>query len=401
MKQKALFALLFVASWMPLFGQANDSIPAHLYFNTAERLLRMDGNLKIGGYGGVHYNQPLDADTRRNGILDVHRFIMLMGYQFDKRTQFITEIEFEHVDEVFVEQAFLEYRVNNSLSLRGGLLLTPMGIINIYHEPVVFNGVERPLLDNYIVPSTWREIGFGVSGLVLPLSLKYQAYVMNGFKSFDGQATIGGSSGLRGGRQKASKSFISAPNFTGRVEYFGLRGLNLGLAGYFGKTQSTLYDGIARDDKEALARADSSVVGISMIGLDARYSYKGFKLMGELYYTSLSNIEAYNAFTADKNGGKLGKAMFGYFIDLGYDLLRSADTDKQLIAFVRYSNFDTHYKVDELLSDNPAYDRTVITTGLTMFLTRGANVKADVQWQTDESTDEWQTTFNAGFGIMF
>ncbi len=398
--------LVVVLGFLPfcvegVLAQATDSIQGYIYFNTAERLLRTRGNLKIGGYGGPHYNQPLSGSTRRQGILDVHRFIMLMGYQFDKRTQFITEMEFEHTNQVYVEQAFLEYRVNRGLSLRGGLVLIPMGIINLYHEPVVFNGVERPLLDAYLVPSTWREIGLGVSGLVLPLSIKYQAYVVNGFKSFDGQATIGGATGLRNGRQNASNAFAYTPNFTGRVEYFGLRGLNLAVSGYFGPTQSTLYEGLPRADEAARARADSSVVGVRMLGFDARYSYKGLKLMGQVYYTSLTNTKAYNAFTADKNGGNLGKAMFGYFVDLGYDLLRTADTDKQLIAFVRYSNFDTHFKVDELLSANPAYDRTVITTGLTMFLTRGANVKADVQWQTDESTDEWQTTFNTGFGIMF
>ncbi len=401
MRQIALLALSLLGWHVPTHAQQSDSLPAHLYFNTAERLLRTEGNLKIGGYGGAHYNQPLAADRRQNGLLDVHRFIMLMGYQFDKRTQFITEIEFEHTNEVYVEQAFLEYRLHNSLHLRGGLLLIPMGIINLYHEPVVFNSVERPLLDTYLAPSTWREIGFGLSGLILPLSLKYQAYVVNGFKSFDGQATLGGASGLRSGRQNASNSFMSAPNFTGRVEYFGLRGLNLGLAGYFGKTQSTLYQGISRSDAAALARADSSVVGVSMVGLDLRYTYKGFKLMGQLYYTALARTRTYNAFTADKGGGTLGKAMFGYFVDLGYDVLRFANTDKQLIAFFRYSNFDTHFKVDEQLNHNPAYDRTAITTGLNLFLTRGATVKADIQWLTDKSTTQWKATFNTGFGIMF
>lgn len=397
-----LLLTLSLLGWQALLhAQKRDSIPAHVYFNTAERLLRTDGNLKIGGYGGAHYNQPFAAGTRQNGVLDVHRFIMLMGYQFDKRTQFITEIEFEHATEVYVEQAFVEYRLRNGLNLRGGMVLIPMGIINLYHEPVVFNSVERPLLDIYLAPSTWREIGFGLSGLILPLSLKYQAYVVNGFKSFDGQATLEGASGLRNGRQNASNSFMSVPNFTGRVEYFGLRGMNVGLAGYFGKTQSTLYQGIARDDAAALARADSSVIGVSMVGLDLRYTYKGLKLMGQLYYTALANTRIYNTFAADKGGGSLGKAMFGYFLDLGYDLLRFVDTDKQLIAFLRYSNFDTHFKVDEQLTHNPAYNRTAVTAGLNLFLTRGATVKADVQWLTDDSTAEWEATFNTGFGIMF
>src|SRR5690606_16916226 len=101
---------------------------------------------------------------------------------------------------------------------------------------------------------------------------------MNGFNGFDGSAHIGGASGLRSGRQKGADSYVSSPNFSGKLEYFGIRGLNVGLAGYFGKTQSTLYNGIDKNDDAAIARADSSVVGISMLGVDARYSIKGLKL---------------------------------------------------------------------------------------------------------------------------
>ena len=59
-------------------------------------------------------------------------------------------------------------------------MLVPMGIINEYHEPTTFNGVERPLVEKYIVPTTWREIGAGVTGNIIPASIKYQAYIMNG-----------------------------------------------------------------------------------------------------------------------------------------------------------------------------------------------------------------------------
>ncbi len=78
----------------------------------------------------------------------------------------------------------------------------PMGIINEYHEPTTFNGVERPLIDKYIAPTTWREIGFGATGILLPLSIKYQAYVMNGFNGYNGTAQLSGKDGLRKGRQK-------------------------------------------------------------------------------------------------------------------------------------------------------------------------------------------------------
>lgn len=184
MKNIISTAVLLLVSTLLLKAQS-DSIPSNLYINSAEKMLMTNGHLKIGGYGEVHYNQPMSSDVMKNGTLDVHRFVMMMGYQFNDRLQFVTELEFEHVKEFYVEQAFLQYKLNKFINLRGGLILTPMGIVNEYHEPTAFNGVERPQIDNNISPTTWREVGFGITGVILPASLKYQAYVMNGFNSFD------------------------------------------------------------------------------------------------------------------------------------------------------------------------------------------------------------------------
>ena len=398
MKNLTLVLVLILAA-THLYAQV-DTPPSNYYINSAEKMLMTNGNLKIGGYGEVHYNQPVSSDKMNNGKLDVHRFVMMLGYQFNNRLQFVTELEFEHVKEVYVEQAFLQYKLNNYVNLRGGLILTPMGIVNEYHEPTVFNGVERPHIDSRIAPSTWREIGIGATGVILPASLKYQAYIMNGFSSFDGEAKIGGSSGLRGGRQKGAESFMSAPNFSAKVEYFGIRGLNLGLSGYFGNTQSTLYNGIDKNDEAAIAMADSSVVGISMVGADARYSMKGLKITGQFYFTGLSNTEAYNAFTANKGGGDLGSSMYGYYIDISYDVLRAAKTSKQLYPFVRYSNYDTHNTVSNI-EKNLKYKNDVITTGLSFYLTKDAVVKADMQFVKNGASDKYAKTFNAGFGLMF
>jgi len=279
----------FLLSTALLFGtlfsqaQTQDQVIPQ-YQNIADRLLSSGNKLTIGGYGEVHYHQPFDSDLRQNGELDVHRMVMVFGYQFNERTQFVTELEFEHVSEVYVEQAFLQHKINKSVNFRAGLLLIPMGIVNEYHEPTTFNGVERPLVDNRISPTTWREVGFGLSGNIQPASLKYQAYLVNGFNGYDATARLNGANGLRGGRQRGASSYISAPNFTAKVEYYGIRGLNVGVSGYLGDTQSRLYNGIAKDDDAALARADSSVVGIAMFGADARYTLKGLQLRGQVYY---------------------------------------------------------------------------------------------------------------------
>ncbi|WP_462319445.1 hypothetical protein, partial [Marinilabilia sp.] len=370
---------------------------------SADNLLLTNNKLVVGGYGEVHYNQPMDGDIRRNGKMDVHRVVMLFGYNFSPGTQFITELEFEHVKEVYVEQAFLQHKLNNSINLRGGLMLVPMGIINEYHEPTTFNGVERPWVDKYIAPTTWREIGFGITGNILPASMKYQAYVMNGFNGFDGAPHISGKNGLRKGRQKGAESYISSPNFTGKIEYYGIRGLNIGLSGYFGKTQSTLYNGIPNNDDTAEAMADSSVVGVSMIGLDTRYSISGLQLRGQFYYSGLSNTKEYNEFTADEDGtlNDVGSSMVGYYAEVGYNVLRSVKTDKQLMPFVRYEYLDTHNSVESNISKNLAYEKKVITTGLTYALTKGAVAKADMQFVKSGNDDGFAKTLNLGIGVMF
>jgi len=400
MRRYTFFALLIAAVAM-VQAQDTDTLE-NLYTNTAQNMLLNDHKLVIGGYGEVHYNQPLDADFYKNGSLDVHRMVMLFGYNFNSKTSFVTELEFEHVKEIYVEQAFLQHKINNYISFRGGLLLVPMGIINEYHEPTTFNGVERPILDKLIAPTTWREIGFGFTGTVLPASLRYQAYILNGFNGYSGSAKFNGKNGLRSGRQKGAESFMSTPNFSGKVEYFGLRGLNIGLSLYAGQSQSTLYDGVAKDDDDAVATADSSTIGMVMTGIDARYSLSGLQLRGQFYYTSLSDVNAYNTFTATAGSpNDLGSAMTGYYAEAGYNVLRTFASEMQLVPFVRYEFLDTHHKVEGDVSENPAYEITAITTGLSLHLTKGAVIKTDLQFMKNAATEEYNTTFNAGVGVMF
>nr|WP_319267964.1 hypothetical protein [uncultured Draconibacterium sp.] len=400
MKKLSIILMLLVGGLCAM-AQNNDNSP-NQYTNSADNLLTQNSKLLVGGYGEVHYNQPLSGDTYNNGKLDVHRVVMLLGYNFNEKTQFISEIEYEHVKEVYVEQAFLQYKLNNAINFRGGLMLVPMGIINEYHEPTTFNGVERPLIDNTITPTTWREIGFGISGTILPASLKYQAYVMNGFNGYDGSAKLSGAKGMRSGRQKGAESFVSSPNFAGKIEYFGIRGLNLGVSAYLGKTQSKLYDGIDKDDDAAVAMADSSVVGISMLGLDARYSISGLQLRGQLYYASLSNTDEYNTFTAtDGSLNDVGSAMIGYYAEAAYNVFRTVDTELQLTPFVRYEFLNTHSSVENNIAKNAAYEKTAITTGLTLALTKGAVVKTDIQFVKNAATDTYAKTFSAGIGVMF
>lgn len=359
--------------------------------NAAQRLL--SGNyasaVTIGAYGEMLYNQP-DGD---NGELDVQRLVLLMGYRFNDKTQFVTEIEMEHVEEIFVEQAFVNYNVGNNVSLRGGLMLVPMGIVNEFHEPTTFNGTERPAMDNAIVPTTWRELGVGVNGRFNEINLGYQAYIFNGFKSTvaDGEGGVSGflkgSNGLRSGRQKGIKSTVDSPNLSTKLDYYGIPGLRLGFSTYFGKTQ-------AADDIETI---DGANIGISMIGLDARYAYQRFTARGQFIHASLSDTEDYNALT----GRDLGSALQGYYVEGAFNLLPTGNEQK-LFVFTRYEKYDTHASTAGSLAENEAYDRTDVTTGLTYHIAPGVVLKGDYQFRSNalENADV-KDRLNFGIGVWF
>ncbi len=388
MRHLMLAAALMLA--MAGFGQE--------FTNTAERMMQDEDRLTLGGYGQIDYNQPLGGGIYQNGNLDVHRLVLMFGYKFSAKTQFITEIEFEHVKEVFVEQAFLQHEITPWLKFRAGLMLVPMGIINEYHEPSTFNGVERPNLDKYIVPTTWREIGAGFTGVFPSASLSYQLYVMNGFNGYDGDPNLSGSNGFRKGRQKGAESFINTPNLTFKVNYFGIKGLQLGLSGYGGKSQSTLYKGIEKGNEAAIAIADSSVVGLNMLGLDARYTLGGLSLRGQFNYGVVSNSLQYNEFS----GSDLGSIISGWYGEVAYNVFHSLEsTQTELIPFIRFEQYNTHASVELGTTLDPAFDRTDISIGLGWRLARGAMLKVDYQVFKNGASDDSKQQFNAGVAVWF
>jgi len=340
--------------------------------------------ITIGGYAQIDYNQP-EGD---NGTLDVHRLVMLLGYKFSDKVQFVTEIEYEHVKELYVEQAFLNYSLNDKINIRGGLMLVPMGIVNEYHEPTVFNGVERPSMDKSIVPTTWREIGVGLTGKLDNASLRYQAYIFNGFTSLNGDSTLGGSNGLRNGRQKGAESTVNTPNLSAKVDYYGISGLRLGLSGYFGRTQ-------AEDDIQETPGAD---VGINMFGLDARYINKRFSARGQYIHALISDADDYNALYE----ANLGSELKGWYAEAAYNLL-PLNKEQKLDAFVRYEQYDTHAATKNAgITRNLAYNRQEWTGGLSYHVANGAVVKADYQILDNAAAGNDATgQLNIGFGVWF
>ena len=366
--------------------------------NTAQKIIGSNQGLHIGGYGQIDYNRTINDDLNYNAKLDVHRLVTFLGYNFNEKTSFVSELEFEHVVEVYVEQAFLSHNIRDNFSINAGLMLIPMGIQNLYHEPPTFNGVERTNVDKYIVPTTWREMGASVNGRIMDNTLSYELMLVNGFNGYDGEGVFSGNKGLRSGRQKGAESYMTAPDFASRFSYVGIPNLNLGLSTYFGESESTAYNGLDLSDNNAVASADSTIIGINMMGVDGRYQKGALQLRGQYIVADLSNTNQYNTFT----GKDLGSKMLGYYAEAGYNLLSEKETNNELIAFARYENYNTHKEVEEGgISINSNYDRKDVIIGLGLKLAKGAMFKIDYQIQSNGNSNPRTDQINIGTAVWF
>lgn len=393
--RQIIFTTLISLFTLSSVAQNTDSV--YNTKNSAQTLIAgKSGNLLMAAYGEVHYNQGIAANTVQNGNLDVHRQVLLFGYKFNPKTTFITEIEIEHIKEVYLEQAFLNYELKPWMNFQGGLILIPMGIVNEYHEPTTFNGVERPLIDKVMIPSTWRELGAGFTGNLTSANLRYQVFAVNGPMGYDGDSRLSGKQPIRSARQKGSEATMRNPDLSAKINYYGIRGLNIGAAAYIGTTESTLFDNLQTDSAHHVSMADSSVVGVKMLGLDFRYTKKQFEARGQLIYGQFNNTTAYNQFASSD----LGSAAYGYYLECGYNIGSLFKMKNKLVPFVRYSNYNTHYKTTGETSLNPSYDQTIVTSGLSLFLDEAFVAKADYQHSVG-ADNKTQQSFNLGLGYWF
>jgi hypothetical protein len=184
----------------------------------------------FGGYGELHFN---DQDTDKPGgedkeEIDLHRFVLNFGYDFDDRTRFYSEVAFKHdatgdgeSGEVEVEQAYLDFDLNERHTARGGVFLIPVGILNETHEPPTFYGVERNPVETNIIPTTWWEGGAALYGQWAP-GWSYDLALHTGLK-----VTAATDFAVRSGRQKVAEADADTGAGTVRVRWTGIPGVEL------------------------------------------------------------------------------------------------------------------------------------------------------------------------------
>lgn len=353
----------------------------------ASKVYKVNQGVSLGGYGEILYENY--ASEREDGSpatnrdqIDALRAILYVGYKFNDRLLFNSEIEIEHADEIYLEFAYLDYLLNDGLGVRAGMLLAPLGFLNELHEPPMFLGTERPVTESRIIPSTWRENGIGLFGGNEQIA--WRAYVMN---SLDGAGFNG--SGLRGGRQKGSNALAEDLGIAARFDYVGTLGLTLGASAYVGQTaQNRELDGEPVD------------AGLFIWDLHADYKAQGLSLRALVAGAEVSDAVSLNTLNGLTGNAGVGESMLGWYVEAGYDVLRGTLSTHQLIPYLRYEKVDTQRRVAPSFSTNPAHDLTVLALGAAWKPIPQVVAKAGYQIHTN-AAETGVNQFNIQLGWLF
>ncbi|MEQ1910594.1 MAG: hypothetical protein ABMA15_17370 [Vicinamibacterales bacterium] len=335
-----------------------------------------------------HFNKESLSD----GELDFHRFVLLVTHRFSDRIRFVSEIELEHAfvegleeaGEIELEQAYVDFLLSPRFNVRAGMLLMPIGIINERHEPPVFYGVERPLAETVLLPTTWFDAGAGVHG-ELPHGWRYRVYLTAPLNA----AEFTADEGIRNGRQKGGRSNIGRVATTGRIEFVGVRGLTAGASVWSGSSGfefRPLFD-----------------VPVRVWDADARYSRRRWEGRAQFAQVTVSNAGRLNDLRLKTTGvnPNVASTLRGGYLEGSYRVFSSA-TRGDVGAFVRYENVDTQFRMPEGFTPLKAFDRDAWVVGATYWPDPDIALKVDYVHQRNQSAVvRAPRSFNIGLGWWF
>lgn len=348
----------------------------------ASRVHYQPKGLSIGGYGEFVYSNYTDD---RADLAEILRLVLYVGYRFNDRIVFNSEIEFEHgAKEIGIELAYFDFKLLDALQLRVGNVLVPVGFLNENHEPIFFFGVYRPLVDRFVVPTTWNQNGVGVYGDLGPL--RYKAYLLTGLDVFSGDVTA--ATWIRGARTGA---FGPARTWAGVVSLAA----DVGPATFGG----SFYGGNAGQGyQDLLGQTLSPTVLLGEV--HALVAWRGLSARALLAFGSMSQAGDVSAALGKAPDQYVGSRAWGGYVEAGYDVLTLVGSSMSLSPFLRFEALNPQAAVEGLGVLNPAFDQRVLTAGIDFKPIPQVVVKADWQQVTNMASQNLQQ-WDLGLGFVY
>ena len=342
----------------------------------------------VSGYGVIHYaNFEWDFEPKRPSAIDVERLVVAPKYRINDTLRLEAELEFEHGGtgstmefdkfeefgefelevekggEIIVEKLAAVFTIQSAFNFRIGHIIVPVGLVAKRHRPQHYFTTTRPEAETHLIPTIWHETGVEVFGAFG--ALNYQAQIVNGLDStgFSGRHWI-----VPGHQLRFETVNAEAPAFVGRLDYTFHENATVGLSGYYGDTAANR----PKPDVDFDAH-------VGIVSLHGFYEVNAVKIRGMFLWGTLENAallsKANRSLSNNLNVKRtpIGSSALGWYLEAGYDVLsflrtapangQNAHTDR-LDVFARYDFYDTMASVEEPVSDNPRWERSVWTFGI-------------------------------------
>lgn len=372
----------------------------------ASKVYALSRGVTLGGYAEGRYTAHVSDKGGNQNEIDALRAVLYVGYKFNDWLVWNSEIEIEHAStsedgSVSLEFAALDFLFHPALNARVGLLLSPMGFLNEVHEPPFYFGTHRPEVARRIIPTTWRENGFGIFGELWGGKISYRLYGINGF-----DATGFSPSGLRGGRQKGSKALAEDFAFVGRLDWTPFPEFLLGASVYAGDSGQDQRLDVKNSSGVVVDIADIPNAATTIWEVHAQLRTRGWQLralFAQAHVSDAGDLSRALEALGDLNTGQaVASKMLGGYAEIAYDVwpLLAPGSPMSLEPFYRFGFVDTQRDIPTGFAKDEAQNDEFHTLGFSFKPVPNVVLKADYRNRSAEQgglSDE----INLGVGLVF
>ena len=264
-------------------------------------LTRLGGRTTLGGYAEVHARLERVDGQRDDAGFEAKRFNLFTNARVSDFVRIGAEVEFEDGgSEIKLEYAAIDVRIHPSLTLRGGMLLSPLGKFNLAHDSPLNEFTDRPLVSTELLGVALSEPGLGALGqfgLGRTGRLTYEIYATNGFD--DGLIT----SSEDGTRIPLGRGNLednnATPAIVGRIAMSPARAFEVGVSVHHGAYNVSNAEGVRVDESRNLT------IGV----LDAEAHVLGVQLAGEAATASIDISPSLTGIYASRQRGFYAEAV--------------------------------------------------------------------------------------------
>jgi hypothetical protein len=336
---------------------------------------RLLGRTAIGGYAEAHVRyQRVDGANDDSGF-EAKRFNLFSATRVSDFVRLAAELEFEDgAKEIKLEFAAIDIRVHPSFTIRGGMVLSPLGKFNLSHDSPLNEFTDRPIVSTELLGVALSEPGLGALGqfsLGRKGRFTYEAYATNGFH--DGlirDAEDGTRIPLGRGNLEDNNG---SPAVVARIAWSPSIAHEIGLSAHHGAYNVFNDEGVQVDKRR----------DVTIAVIDAESELFGVELRGEAASVRVDIPVELQGIFAQKQRGAYVEAVR----EFGQRLIRTMpESFFALKARVDYADFD---------ADRVGNNRTQVSVGVNFRPTRDTAIKFD--YVRGRSRDEFNNKAEHAF----